>query len=62
VVNAQGKISLRKDMGADTQRSLLEEEGIMFDAHDRIDLKRYRWSGPGEVQIAAPPVQRGLWD
>ena len=42
VVNAQGKISLRPNS---RQRELLEAEGIEFDDRDRIDLKRFRWSG-----------------
>ncbi len=43
VVNSQGKISERA--GAERQRQLLETEGIIFDAKDRIDLKKYGWSG-----------------
>ena len=47
VINAQGKISLRADGGGSTvQRRLLEEEGLRFDAQDRIDLRKHRWSGP----------------
>jgi methylated-DNA-protein-cysteine methyltransferase related protein len=46
VINAQGMISpspLRQ--GSDElQRILLEQEGIVFDAQGKIDLKRYRWS------------------
>jgi len=42
VVNAQGKISLRR--GAEEQRALLESEGILFDERDRIDLKFYGWA------------------
>jgi len=44
VINAQGKISTRK--GAETQRRLLEGEGVEFDARDKIDLTVYGWSGP----------------
>ena len=44
VVNAQGKISPRR--GAELQRSLLESEGVIFDARQRIDLARFGWSGP----------------
>ena len=39
VINSQGKISERA--GAEKQRQLLEAEGIIFDAKDRIDLKKY---------------------
>ncbi len=43
VVNAQGKISLRPGPGAERQRQLLEEEGVVFDERERIDLERYAW-------------------
>ena len=47
VINAQGKISLRADSGENNlQRQLLEEEGIHFDAHNRVDFRCFRWSGP----------------
>jgi methylated-DNA-protein-cysteine methyltransferase related protein len=45
VINAQGKISKRA--GAERQRQLLEQEGILF-VKDKVDLKLYRWGGPGE--------------
>ncbi len=47
VINAQGKISQRP--GAERQRHLLENEGILF-VKDRIDLKVYQWRGPGEPE------------
>ena len=47
VINAQGKISLRLkhwDSGSDDlQRILLEAEGVLFDSHGKVDLKRFRW-------------------
>jgi len=49
VINSQGKISERA--GAEKQRQLLVEEGIIFDAKDRIDLKKYGWSGNNEDDI-----------
>jgi methylated-DNA-protein-cysteine methyltransferase related protein len=46
VVNAKGMVSrspLRQ--GSDElQRILLEQEGVVFDAQDCIDLKRFRWT------------------
>jgi methylated-DNA-protein-cysteine methyltransferase related protein len=45
VINSQGKISLPPGPGADHQRQLLEDEGIVFDERGRIDLTRYRWTG-----------------
>ena len=47
VVNAQGKISPRADsQSTASQRLRLMEEGIVFDATGRINLRRYRWPGP----------------
>jgi len=43
VINSQGKISPRPG-GAEKQRILLEEEGIVF-VKDKVDLKKYGWSG-----------------
>lgn len=45
VINAQGKISLRKGAGHLRQRELLESEGIIFDERDRVDLDRFGWDG-----------------
>jgi methylated-DNA-protein-cysteine methyltransferase related protein len=42
VVNREGAISTR---GLE-QRRLLEEEGVAFDAQDRIVMARHRWPGP----------------
>ncbi len=41
VVNAQGKISTRPN--AARQRELLEAEGVVFDAREKIDLAIYLW-------------------
>ncbi len=50
VVNAQGRISPRAEPGYILlQREMLEEEGIEFDADDRIPLERFRWR-PAEWQ------------
>jgi methylated-DNA-protein-cysteine methyltransferase-like protein len=51
VINAQGKISLRP--GAEKQRELLEEEGVIFDEGGKVDLKRYQWAGPDEAWCRA---------
>jgi len=45
VINAQGKVSIRRGGGQLRQRQLLEEEGVEFDDHDRVDLKKYGWTG-----------------
>jgi methylated-DNA-protein-cysteine methyltransferase-like protein len=44
VINSKGEISPRP--GAETQRHLLEEEGVHFDDRGRVDLKFYGWVGP----------------
>jgi methylated-DNA-protein-cysteine methyltransferase-like protein len=41
VINSKGEISPRP--GAADQRRLLEEEGVLFNEHDRIDLKTFVW-------------------
>lgn len=44
VINARGTISFRGDTPrAVLQRARLEGEGVVFDARDRVDLKKYRW-------------------
>jgi methylated-DNA-protein-cysteine methyltransferase-like protein len=45
VINAKGQISesLWRHGSDFTQRSLLEAEGVQFDAQDSIDLQRYLW-------------------
>ena len=44
VINSQGKISQRP--GAEKQRLLLLEEGVEFDARDKLDFDLYGWNGP----------------
>jgi len=45
VINSLGKISERS--GAERQRTLLEEEGVIF-VKDRVDMKKYGWRGLAE--------------
>jgi methylated-DNA-protein-cysteine methyltransferase-like protein len=52
VINSQGKISDRP--GAEKQRQLLEQEGVEFDAKDRVDLKKYGWKGLSESEDVEP--------
>ena len=47
VINSQGKISLPGATGA-KQRSLLEAEGVEFDASGTVDLGVYGWQGPDD--------------
>lgn len=60
IINAQGGISTKGLL----QRKLLEDEGIPFDAQDRIDLRQFRWLGPASEWAVAhgyhmlpPPVE-----
>ena len=46
VINAAGRVSHRDGGWADVQRRLLEDEGVRFDRHGRVDLRRTRWAGP----------------
>ena len=46
VINAAGRCSHRDGGWADVQRRLLEAEGVRFDRHGRVDLRRTRWPGP----------------
>lgn len=43
LINSQGKISLPKGGGYETQKELLLDEGVTFDRQDRIDLDRFIW-------------------
>ena len=49
VINTRGKVSVHGDgFGNAIQRMKLEEEGVEFNAKDRIDFNRYGWPGPDE--------------
>jgi alkylated DNA nucleotide flippase Atl1 len=43
VVNARGRISSRHGLGPALQRTLLEDEGVVFDELGRLDLERLCW-------------------
>ena len=43
VVNAAGRVSRRPGDGPETQRRLLEREGIRFRRGGGIDLRQYGW-------------------
>jgi len=64
VINAQGTVSHRSGLGVEEgyQRHLLEEEGVQFNAHGRVDLERYRWDPDEELpgrRPARPRRRRG---
>lgn len=43
VINSTGRISLPDRTGYLVQKQLLLQEGVRFNAADRIDLERYGW-------------------
>jgi methylated-DNA-protein-cysteine methyltransferase-like protein len=46
VINSMGKISPHGfGFGSALQRQLLEEEGVLFDAEDRVDFIPFGWLG-----------------
>lgn len=48
VINSQGGCSTDKiTMQLKLQQNLLEQEGVVFNASDRCDLKVYRWTPEG---------------
>lgn len=53
VVNREGGISTRGLL----QRDLLEQEGVQFNAQDRVVMARYRWSGPDAAWAQAHGFQ-----
>jgi methylated-DNA-protein-cysteine methyltransferase-like protein len=50
VVNARGEISPRASGYELPQRSLLEREGVAFDARGRIDLATFGWRGTARAR------------
>jgi methylated-DNA-protein-cysteine methyltransferase related protein len=63
VINAQGKCSTgRVVLPPDLQKRMLEAEGVVFDAKERCDLERYRWTpeefagGEGEEDSTQPSL------
>jgi methylated-DNA-protein-cysteine methyltransferase-like protein len=54
VINSKGEISQRP--GAEKQKELLLQEGVVFNEKGRIDLKKYGWRGPGEID--EPPQEK----
>jgi methylated-DNA-protein-cysteine methyltransferase-like protein len=62
VINAQGACSTgRVLLPGNIQQSLLEAEGITFDARGRCDLKRYRWTPEGSNEIEQDDKQASLF-
>jgi methylated-DNA-protein-cysteine methyltransferase-like protein len=47
VINAAGRCSHHDGLAASVQRDLLRREGVRFDRRGVVDLRRFRWKGPG---------------
>jgi methylated-DNA-protein-cysteine methyltransferase-like protein len=68
VINRQGKVSPRPGYGPLAQKSLLEQEGVVFDAKERVDLQRHGWAPDNDWRRANSyvlaeelPKQEGLF-
>ncbi len=59
VINAQGKISPR-GYGSAVQRQLLEEEGVVFDAANKVDMGKFGWPD-GEYSSSRSNRQESLF-
>ena len=61
VINAKGEVSPRAcGEGARVQKALLEQQGVIFNANNRIDWKRFGWR-PGAID-AKEPYNRTIID
>lgn len=45
VINSQGKLVLKSDASSETQKALLEKEGVEVMPNFKVDLKKYLWDG-----------------
>jgi len=62
VINSQGAVSTgRVLLPHNVQQSLLEAEGVAFDARGRCDLQRYRWSPAGTDEDDQRDAQTSLF-
>jgi methylated-DNA-protein-cysteine methyltransferase-like protein len=51
VISARGCVSFRPGSpAAQIQRGMLEDEGIVFDDHGRVDLRIYGWVGLDPIE------------
>ena len=54
VISARGQISTpRHEYAAAAQHALLKEEGVVFDAQEKVNLSRYQWIGLDWPEIEA---------
>ena len=59
VINSAGRISIsRVDLGADLQRALLAEEGVVFDETGHVDWRRFGWAGLSWDEVEALWAER----
>ena len=45
IVNAKGEIALKDEEAGQTQKELLEYEGVKIGSNGKIDLERFRYDG-----------------
>lgn len=43
IINSKGRISIIQQEGYDTQKRMLEEEGVEFSTDDSVELGKYLW-------------------
>ncbi|MCX4246824.1 MGMT family protein [Paraliomyxa miuraensis] len=55
VINSQGRVSHHR---ASDQQRMLEDEGVVFDARGRVDLKRYLHTFAAREQTKPPAKKR----
>jgi TDG/mug DNA glycosylase family protein len=59
VINAKGEVSPRAEPGyEEVQRTLLEREGVAFDAQGRVSLARFGWQGEAGAGRPTPAALR----
>jgi methylated-DNA-protein-cysteine methyltransferase related protein len=45
VINSKGRIAMQSMEARDTQKGLLEKEGVEISPNFKIDLQKYLWNG-----------------
>ncbi len=43
------------------QRALLEQEGVVFDAQGRVDMRAYQWAAQSWLEIQLPPDDKSAF-
>ena len=56
VINAQGGISTYKVGSGELQKALLLAEGVEVSAEGKVNLRVFRWQGPGGSELPEPSL------